>query len=591
MLRALRDKFLRLGRDDDGVALVTTLAIFMFMYLVCMGVYAIGAAVKTRTHLQNACDAAAYSAAVVQADTLSRIATINRAMAWTYIAMSRRQMDYIVDRWLTRTVEKVQGDVDKAKASGTPGVHYPAPDHMKYWALKPTFPMSPSCHAWDDEDHESVRVRLNTFAHRPNVGSRYKNGSIKYELANFEDTWFRDASFYKGNGRGIGVMQSQIAADKDTLKKMFEAEKTLVADLPGRVEEAVADILKANVVHGLTYRHEVFQSASPYGGGDSYLDVLDSSKEKRFLAFANYRPANWSKPFGKGSGMSQWFPLSGGEGFCRGYRQTGTLRSSWSWRSWKWICSDDGCIKMPAGFGSGSCLGMECHDSYFDGVAAKPLVLTQDYFSKNGTITVGLAVENDNPWEPIFRLVSDSWRNGIFAAFSIGKNLPWTPQYTVCFASAKAGYKETARLNWGNTRAVETEDRAYRVDWEDGDWNLCQSDLDAVLIPVRRAETLASGGSWGGGNLNFLDGYAQKLGANDTVMKAGGDGLDVATHYDGRDLSDEYRFGNKVGFWGGAQQPQNLRDPSNGEQVNAKWQIQNPNKPIRWDGLQKVMFH
>ena len=93
MLRILRDKFFRLGRDDDGVALVTTLAVFMFMYLVCMGVYAIGAAVKTRIHLQNACDAAAYSAAVIQADTLSRIATINRAMAWTYIAMSRRQID------------------------------------------------------------------------------------------------------------------------------------------------------------------------------------------------------------------------------------------------------------------------------------------------------------------------------------------------------------------------------------------------------------------------------------------------------------------------------------------------------------------
>ena len=61
MLRVLRDKFLRLGRDEDGVALVTTLAVFMFMYLICMGVYAIGTAVKTRIHLQNACDAAAYS--------------------------------------------------------------------------------------------------------------------------------------------------------------------------------------------------------------------------------------------------------------------------------------------------------------------------------------------------------------------------------------------------------------------------------------------------------------------------------------------------------------------------------------------------
>ncbi|MBQ7651590.1 MAG: hypothetical protein IJS15_11565, partial [Victivallales bacterium] len=100
MLCIIRDKFIRLARGEDGVAFVTTLAVFMFVYLVCMGVYAIGTAVKTRIHLQNACDAAAYSAALVQADTLSRIATINRAMAWTYVQVSRRQMDWISYRWL-----------------------------------------------------------------------------------------------------------------------------------------------------------------------------------------------------------------------------------------------------------------------------------------------------------------------------------------------------------------------------------------------------------------------------------------------------------------------------------------------------------
>ena len=124
MLKVLRDKLLRLGSDEEGVAMVVTLAIFMFMYLICMGVYAIGTAVKTRIHLQNACDAAAYSAAVVQADTLSRIATLNRAMSWTYVQMSRRQMDYIVDRWLTKTVQKVQGDVATAKSTGSPGSHF-----------------------------------------------------------------------------------------------------------------------------------------------------------------------------------------------------------------------------------------------------------------------------------------------------------------------------------------------------------------------------------------------------------------------------------------------------------------------------------
>ena len=111
-----RDKLFALGRDEDGAALVITLAIFFLMYLGCMGVCAVSIAVKERIHLQNAADAAAYSAAVVQADTLSRVATINRAMAWTYVQMTRRQMDYIVYRWLKHTYDHFQEDRRRARS-------------------------------------------------------------------------------------------------------------------------------------------------------------------------------------------------------------------------------------------------------------------------------------------------------------------------------------------------------------------------------------------------------------------------------------------------------------------------------------------
>ena len=112
MLGVLRAKLIGLGRDEDGAALVVTLAIFFLMYLGCMGVYAISMSVKERIQLQNAADAAAYSAAVVQADTLSRIATINRAMSWTYADMTRLQMDYIVLRWLEHTCDHYDEDKD-----------------------------------------------------------------------------------------------------------------------------------------------------------------------------------------------------------------------------------------------------------------------------------------------------------------------------------------------------------------------------------------------------------------------------------------------------------------------------------------------
>lgn len=101
--RVALKRFLDLGREETGAALVITLAMFLLMYLGIMGVFAVSTAMKERIHLQNACDAAAYSAAVVQADTLSRIATINRAMSWTYVDMTRLQMDYIVRHWLGHT--------------------------------------------------------------------------------------------------------------------------------------------------------------------------------------------------------------------------------------------------------------------------------------------------------------------------------------------------------------------------------------------------------------------------------------------------------------------------------------------------------
>lgn len=112
LCRVVFRRFLDLGREEHGAALVVTLAMFFLMYLAIMGVFAVSTAVKERIHLQNACDAAAYSAAVVQADTLSRIATINRAMSWTYVDMTRLQMDYIVRHWLEHTCSHYEEDLN-----------------------------------------------------------------------------------------------------------------------------------------------------------------------------------------------------------------------------------------------------------------------------------------------------------------------------------------------------------------------------------------------------------------------------------------------------------------------------------------------
>ncbi len=603
MLRVLRDKFLRLGRDDDGVALVTTLAIFMFMYLVCMGVYAIGAAVKTRVHLQNACDAAAYSAAVVQADTLSRIATINRAMAWTYIAMSRRQMDYIVDRWLEHTVE-----------------HY---DDDKSAAISWYYSGSPCCfwkgnHSW--QTGFGPNITLNNHRSTTEMDIMFARMGYSGHLVG------QAASFYASQN-----METQIDQDKRTIREMNRAISDLIrggsghASLQKRIEIAVNDVLEANLPDNVRNRCRrpffIRQNSDPLSEGSGYLrmlrnEVSDRGDENRFSAFV--RQNGMATTLGEGARDGQWFvrgngsrSTEGAKGLQRSYRHwsLGNLQSKWTWSSYRWICTDpkyhvggylDGIkrcrhplhdsVRCRCSGGTGTFRASVYGDNNriwndrYVGERAEPYILTEDYFAERGTITVGIACENQNPWVPVLGNVA----RGLFSAFSIGRGMDWTPQYMVCFASAKAGYKYI-------DEDVDNRERAYRIDWKDVSWsnagqkwNLCQSDLDAVLIPVRRAETLASGGAWGSGNLNFLEGYARELGVRDTDMRAGGNGLDLSRQYGNRNLGEEYRFGNKLGFWGGNGSATQQDDTG---KVRAKWQIQNANRPVRWGELERVMLH
>ena len=101
---------MRLWRDDSGVVLAVTMIVFLAMFMMACAVYAIGETVRQRVEVQNGADAGAYSAAIVQADTLSRVAAINRAMAWTYVQMVRMEMDYIVDKWLWLTLQRWEID-------------------------------------------------------------------------------------------------------------------------------------------------------------------------------------------------------------------------------------------------------------------------------------------------------------------------------------------------------------------------------------------------------------------------------------------------------------------------------------------------
>lgn len=74
----------RIHRDEDGQVMLLALITSVFLVLIMAFPLNVGWTISKRIKLQNAADAAAYSAAVVQADGLSAIAWLNNAMSWCY---------------------------------------------------------------------------------------------------------------------------------------------------------------------------------------------------------------------------------------------------------------------------------------------------------------------------------------------------------------------------------------------------------------------------------------------------------------------------------------------------------------------------
>lgn len=279
MSRVLLRKLIGLGRDEDGAALVITLALLMFMYLTCAGVFAIGQSVKDKIHLQNACDAAAYSAAVIQADTLSRIATINKAMSWTYACLCLREMDYITYRWLEHTCKHYGDDRDYKTAEGRVEIG--------------SIPLV---------NNKNVLLRSHDES----------EGNVESAVAEFPKSKLAHESFYAGTGHEIGILERQILVDKDTIVAMGVSINKLIRALPGKAIEAGRSILELNLASRESCRYRINVSN----------DYFAQPCESRFLSYSG------------NSVSSDWYELEDPrdveKGFWREYK-TDKLESQWYW--------------------------------------------------------------------------------------------------------------------------------------------------------------------------------------------------------------------------------------------------------------------
>ena len=268
MTRVLRQRLQKLVHGDDGAALVVTLALFMMMYIACAGVFAIGQTVKEKVILQNAADAAAYSAAVVQADTLSRIATINRAMAWAYKSMVCRQMDYITWKWIDRSCELWENDSPTRN---------PACETIGAYGVGNTIGLSGD-------------VPPETYA-------RLRNGIFRA-------------------GKGL-MTESKIDELRDTIAEMNAAIwDELIPKMRDEMVAAAEAAVKANLPGYLGDRCVMKTNMEDV---DAFVRHMRGDEEDRFLAFADLDSSEFRR----------WFPLGSITGFSRSYG--GPLRSFWVW--------------------------------------------------------------------------------------------------------------------------------------------------------------------------------------------------------------------------------------------------------------------
>ncbi len=296
---------IRLWKDDSGVAFVLTLGAFMLMFLLCCGVYAVGDTVRQKIELQNAADAAAYSAAVVQADTISRIATINRAMSWTYVQMTRRQMDFIVNQWLLRTKKVYDEDLKDMKKWNRMSICIPCDKGHNAGIER-----ADTCWCGIDSSNIGI-VRMNGLStifdkFIPGINAvrglpvsrnmGFGQDVAISDIAKANERWQRYSKLASNSGNKLAMnylysdVGTQILFDKLNIAAMNLAEMDLVIRMPERIKNTVKDILMANLPEGLVsddyFQYYLFQNEYPY----SYFRLLNNTKEDEqiFLSFADY---------------------------------------------------------------------------------------------------------------------------------------------------------------------------------------------------------------------------------------------------------------------------------------------------------------
>jgi len=450
----------RLWRDESGVVLAFTVIVFLSLFVVACSVYAVGENIRQRMELQNAADAAAYSAAVVQADALSRIAAINKALAWTYVQMGRAEMNYDLDVWLQLTTETW----DK--------------DNKNLWNS-----LSGFCDVCGGPGQSYGRMSLTAGPHFCSEGS---SGTLQDPVLVNQINPVPFATLkemYAGSQAHWETLKPLIDGYRTDIVAMNAAEREIVQGLLGRIQVVVTNVLQMDTspTGSTDYTYALIASDAP-----SYFRTLsDSPDETHFLSFfdGNASPTLLTL---FGDGIDEWFninPQGNNGGIQRWYVQGRCLTAEWERNGYGWLPNADGmCIpSVPLVWAPTTVRGSDGkhwgsdRTLYYQTEIVKPQVLISNYFGDDGAVVVGVARRLTNP---LSFMVADAANPGLFAFFnpvaSSGKQA-----FAWATAASRAGYR-----NGGTQGEYWTKDNAG---WTESAANLSQTDWDAELIPMQRS--------------------------------------------------------------------------------------------------------
>ena len=469
MLREANNFCLRLWRDESGVALALTVVVFLTLFMIGCAVYAVGEVVRERIELQNAADSAAYSGALVQADALSRIGAINRAMAWTYGQMCRMEQDYVVDKWLELVLKKFWQDYRKASTFNYSGMcNFGAPTF--FW------------------------VGINQGMHKKVL----LNGHHIVSISRIQSARAGAAGSFPS--KSYHALAPLIDDCRRNIKAMNKAEKNIIGIFPKKITEAVEDVLSANVRDLDNDRYSPAGSADlrykllpDEGVHKTYFDI--ETDEMRFLRFIDWVPGD----LGKGV-QGGWYEKKTGRGIKRGYRRGHhILRAEWAWWSSKWKLVKAGCIlvgtRQDSRFGGRAIKGDDSEiyvRNYYETELAEPRKLLKSFFGEDGTIVVGAARRMNNPWQFVVPGQGPGDR-GIFSMCTLDDD----ERFMWAAAAARAGYK-LKRSGREKPGWYETTNWIFGPD-DPRYWNIKWSDWDVIMLPLRRGWTYGTYGQWAGG--------------------------------------------------------------------------------------------